>query len=416
MATLSLPTIAATKEELISNDIEVALPDFEALKKISSTDRQTYFLGLRQILIELSDQMEASEFADASFDADAGGGFDSVANTFYFLKKAYAAEVGAQCIYAGHLMNRAAGAPCPRPGNGSCNSGYVECNPYFYGPKVCVSPGKRATRSCEASARPANAIFEFQNKNPTIWENQKKEIAAYCKKGQQVAICRLLRLRLSELKQTLSTTDAIPVQPPERISGSRDWTAGRRVVGGVILTPERKGCYPEAVVAGYRCGESSPIAPLVDVETIYRGICEADSEYLKQERSRIEGQIQNAIRCSRSAAAASGPKYLKVKYSEQTRRAESALQTFKKCFQMIQTGHRLPSEDTGEIEFINQSEKVRIKSSKAGRETVTDRYHFAMTINLLTHWGMNPYLCDYKLVTPSGLRSPKRSDETRSTQ
>lgn len=185
----------------------ISLEQFSTLTKEQKT---IYLRGLQNLLVDLNQQEAPAQ------------GVENTRLRQLLLPTAFAEvvngnTVGGPCIFAGNVLTFAANGLCPRPPQGSCLSGQIQCNALVFGDGVCTAPNSRATYNCMQSARPVSEIIAYAESHKGDWQKLSNTLGSYCAEtGTQGLPCRLVQGRLNEMRKVADIPDTpAPVAPPK---------------------------------------------------------------------------------------------------------------------------------------------------------------------------------------------------------
>ncbi|MEK6555852.1 MAG: hypothetical protein AABZ31_11455 [Bdellovibrionota bacterium] len=404
--------VLAAPPELLNEDIELELPTMDEIKALTIEKQDLYWLGLRQLILELNEN-------DETTDAD----YAHQNPTNWIIREAYAIGSGV-CIYAGWVKSRPAGQYCPRPEACAGQPNRIQCNPLLYGPDVCVSPGRRATSSCEKSSRALGIVRGYREKNPESWQRFRTQVQDYCRKGRQASVCRMVRSRLGEIRESAQAYTLPAIAPrvravsstPSPSSASVSRASSRTSYSAPTGTANDSegGCLSDMLVQGIRIS-GNETHQFINPEVAHRAFCVGDIEYLKQVKTTLLKDAQRQITRSESARSKAGPRYERERLNEQTRRLKSGLNIIKKCIALVESGKKVPSRHSGTLEFNGNIVSFRGTNGLGGE---LDALNLGISLSLLSrHCPRDKYkrctgaylggrFCDYSLITNGSSYSP----------
>ncbi len=400
------------KADVLVEDLHLNLPTAKQLKKFSDKQLGEYLKGLQNLMTELATLPEfESKYASRNSHLE-----NIMAQLFPL---AYAATRN-NCIYAGYLSVRASNGLCPRPTRGTCASpNLIMCNPILYGENVCVSPGVRATSSCENNARSSENAVAYLRAHANDWTYLKNNIQEYCRVGNQAAVCALVAARVGQLSRIPGVENIVgdpsyaPVVARGVARGATPAPLGPRVYapgtgtpapaapaaippGTHLMTPRSDAnasvgkCYSEILSHGFYCRPGNP-EPFIEPEVAYRAFCQADRNYLREHKSEILQRVRRLQNCVRTGNTSSNG-LTASRNRDQKEIMTGSMKTLNDCFRHIEAGKTLPSAHRGTLSF--QSPMVHVSFSNGGG-SVTHMGVLALFLNTL-----GSRLCDYNLAAP----------------
>lgn len=202
------------------------LLSYEELQALKPYDREVYLYGLQELLVRVNDlDIEAGVQFLSQNETDRRRSknrlFADTEAVFALIRgeKASAAEQFHQCIYAGWIQDLSMdNAKCPRPPQGSCGSGYIECNPMVFGSGICIKPQQTATKACQAGAKRPEVVWQEIQSRKDDWENFRKQVDSFCDRPgkREIETCGTVKVQLGLIREMVTGGAAAPapVKPP----------------------------------------------------------------------------------------------------------------------------------------------------------------------------------------------------------